>query len=293
MRPAKLAAAIVLPLLFGLPLAGCGGRPASELPQDFRPLDFSYLTVLHLNVGSVTVQDNEPAPGGGLAAQAPEPPAEALTAMANQRLVASGGNATAIFSIDRASITADGDALDGHLAVHLDIIGANGAHLGLAQAQVSRQFTGTGDSKAALYALVKQMMADMNVEFEYQARRSLKDWLLTAGGAPVDARVSTTTLAAPGAVAAAPVAAPVAAPAASAPVSGGTVAGAAGPTQIAPAPVATSPRPGFLTAPKGAVAVPGKKTGVIPPSTFDEPSNLPTPGRATANPVPNPQPWGY
>ena len=126
----------------------------------------------------------------GLAPKAPEPPAEALTAMANQRLLASGGSASAVFSIDRASIIADGDTLNGNLVVHLDIIGANGTHLGLAQAQVSRQFSGTGDSKAALYALVKQMMADMNVEFEYQVRRSLKDWLLTAGGEPVGSATS-------------------------------------------------------------------------------------------------------
>ncbi|MBB3174043.1 hypothetical protein FHR90_001879 [Endobacter medicaginis] len=281
MRLLPLAAAIMIPALACLPLAGCGGGPASEAAQDFRPLDFSYLTVLHLNVGSVTVQDNETASDGGLAAKAPEPPAEALTAMANQRLVASGGNATAVFSIDRASITADGDTLDGHLAVHLDIIGANGTKLGLAQAQVSRQFTGTGDSKAALYAMVKQMMADMNVEFEYQVRRSLKDWLLTASGAPVNATVSTTTLAPPGTVAPVQPAAPVA---------GGTVAT---PTPLAPPAVATSPQPSYLVPPKGAVAVPAKRTGVIPPSTFDVPSNLPTQGPATANPAPNTQPWGY
>ena len=37
--------------------------------------------------------------------------------------------------------------------------------------------------RTVLYDMTKSMMSDMNVEFEYQIRRNLKDWL-TNGAAP-------------------------------------------------------------------------------------------------------------
>jgi hypothetical protein len=48
-----------------------------------------------------------------------------------------------------------------------------------------------GGVRTELYGLIKQMMTDMNVEFEYQIRRSLHDFLLTGtpaapGPAPVE-----------------------------------------------------------------------------------------------------------
>ena len=39
------------------------------------------------------------------------------------------------------------------------------------------------DIRPVLYDLTKGMMADMNVEFEYQIRRNLKNWL-TESAAP-------------------------------------------------------------------------------------------------------------
>ena len=42
---------------------------------------------------------------------------------------------------------------------------------------------------AAWYDLTKQMLDDMNVELEFQIRRSLKDYLQTTGTAPTPAPV--------------------------------------------------------------------------------------------------------
>jgi hypothetical protein len=49
---------------------------------------------------------------------------------------------------------------------------------------VSRVHTGHIDDMAAmLYDMTKDMMDTMNVEFEFQLRRSLRDWLAAPGAA--------------------------------------------------------------------------------------------------------------
>jgi hypothetical protein len=239
----------------------------------------------------VSVQDNaQPGHGGGdassaeLSGQSPEPPDQALAQMAHDRLVAAGNSGTAVFTIDQASITGQpGGPLDGHLSVHLDVLTGSGGHAGYAEAHVSRQFVpGTdkdnGGLRAELYDLTRQMMQDMNVELEFQVRRSLRDWLVDASGAPVAGSVEQQDLAAPGA--APPSAAPgspapagvpspvpssVGAPMQLAPTAPATPAapvpiapGVATPNAVAPEPAppqALSPPPSFLTPPPGASAV--------------------------------------
>ena len=52
--------------------------------------------------------------------------------------------------------------------------------------------------RSVLYDFVGQMMTDMNVEFEFQVKRSLRDWLqLTATDAPPPPPVQSQDLAAP------------------------------------------------------------------------------------------------
>ena len=170
-------------------LGACGG---GETAANFAPADYGYLPKLRLMVGTLTIEDHATQPAGpdDLAPTAPVPPDQALQQMARDRLLAAGNSGTGVFTIDQASITGGGGgALDGRLAVHLDILTGNGGHAGYAEAHVTRRFvpgadTSDAGTRAQLYELTRQMMQDMNVEVEYQVRRSLRDWLVDASGAP-------------------------------------------------------------------------------------------------------------
>ena len=88
------------------------------------------------------------------------------------------------------------------MAVHLDVFaGEGGDRTGYAEARVARRRTSNDtdeDSRAVLYDFTTQMLNDMNVEFEFQVKRSLKDWLqATAGAAPPPPPVQEQTLAPP------------------------------------------------------------------------------------------------
>ena len=170
-----------LALLFPLWLASCGSEP--PLRQDFPPLRYDYLTKLGLNVASVEI--SPPPPPGPLDALDPVPPAQALVQMAQDRLAAGGSLGRAVFAVDQASIVRIPDGLEGTLAVHLDVLTSEGTRAGFAEARVSRRAVGIGrDLPGALYDITRQMMDDMNVEFEFQVRRSLRDWLQEATTAP-------------------------------------------------------------------------------------------------------------
>nr|WP_321985626.1 hypothetical protein [uncultured Lichenicoccus sp.] len=254
-------------LLLGgcLALASCGR--SEDGATTFPPPDYSYLSKLRLNVGTLSVvdhvQDAGPVPGD-IGQTAPVPPDQSLQRMAQDRLVAAGNSGSAVFTIDRASITEDpGGALDGRLAVHLDIVTANGGHAGYAEAHVSRQLV-PGDPDASsgkrreLYDLNRQMMQDMNVELEYQVRHSLRDWLVDAGGAPLAGSVEQQSLSPPGTpgyVAGLPGAPPGSAPLGSTPV---------GTTPVGAVPVTPAPGPGgpVVLAPPGGEAPPAP---MIPP----------------------------
>ena len=285
-------------------LSGCGGGGGEEA-RAFKPLSYGYLTPLRLNVGTIRIEDHVPPPAGpDLVQEAPVPPDEALRRMAQDRLVAAGSSGTAVFSIDQAAITGDPNGpLDGTLAVHLDIIGNNGGHSGYAEAHVSRQFVpgaGTDNDglRSELYNLTVQMMQDMNVEFEYQLRRTLADWMVDASGAPVAAGVEQQPLTTPGqntpptppSVGAplqlAPPSDAVPAGAAQEPGSGPAPAGLApaGPSATDPAagaPLQLSPQPGFLQPPAGtgpaAPASPGSAAPGYPTQPYP---GQPYPGQA-------------
>lgn len=294
-------------------LSGCGGDSRTE--PVFRQPSYSYLTPLRINVGQIRVEDHVPPPTGpnDLGPASPVSPDQALKQMAQDRLVAAGSSGTAVFTIDQASITGQqGGALDGALAVHLDIVSNGGGHAGYAEAHVSRQFVPGSNSdndgvKAELYNLTTQMMQDMNVEFEFQLRRTLGDWMLDASGTPVAASVEQQSLtgpsAAPGPVPAGlpgPMMTPasVGAPMQLAPSPGAIPAGqpmpqdaapsapaSTGPDAVdptaAPGPIQLSPPPSYLQAPSGsspagtspAAALPN----AAPPPSYQAPSGYPVP----------------
>ena len=176
-----------LALLLPFALAACGSKPEPV----FEPLRYNYLPPIQLNVAAIAV-DQRFYPAGvppDVSNQDPVPPIEALKTMANDRLQAFGTANKAVVSILDASLTRENDTVIGSMAVSLTILGDTGAQLGFAQARVQTSRTGRiNDLRPILYDMTKSMMSDMNIEFEYQIRRYLKDWLTdsAAPGTPVE-----------------------------------------------------------------------------------------------------------
>lgn len=184
---------VLLPLL----LAACGG---DDLPQrtEFPALRYGYLTPLRLNVAAVDVADAPPP--GPLDGLNPAPPGPTLRRMALDRIGAGGAEGRAVFVVDQASITQVGDGLSGVMAVHLDVLRPDGGRAAYAEARVTRQASlpRQAELPGALYDMTRAMTDDMNVELEFQARRSLRDWLQSAETAPAPAPVQQQDLSAPG-----------------------------------------------------------------------------------------------
>jgi hypothetical protein len=183
-------------LLLALLAASCATESeAPSGPSSYPPLDFSYLLPLRLNVASVEVVQRF-VPSGQLpdvSALDPIQPVAALRLMAEQRLKADGTSGRAVFVINDASMLRLGDLLTSTMAVEVDIIAPDNTRAGYAQATVVRQMTGsTGGLRAALYRFTREMLDQMNIEFEYQVRRSLANWLLPSGAVP--SPVQTTPL---------------------------------------------------------------------------------------------------
>jgi hypothetical protein len=174
-------ASLLLPML----LAACGGGGSD---RTFPPLRYGYLTPLRLNVASVRIEQRY-VPAGvppDVSQQDPAPPVQALQNMATDRLQAFGSSGQAVFVIQDASLLRQNDTITGRLAVELDIYTSANTRAGFAEARVSRTHNGdVDDLPATLYDMTKQMMDSMNVEFEFQLRRSLRDWLVTGGAAQV------------------------------------------------------------------------------------------------------------
>ena len=222
------------------PLAGCGGDEPPPA-ESFAPLHYEYLHRLRLNVGTIDVQDHSVKLGvNDVADQSPVTLAQAAVQMGHDRLFAAGLTGQGDFVVDQASIMrGPGGVLDGLLAVHLSLFNAAGVQTGFAQARVTREHIPGSDPENlsnVLYDMTRQMMDDMNVELEFQIRRTLRSELVT--GAPLPAPVQQAPLDAP-AVGALPPAAEPAAP--------GVTLEPVPP----PPPPEMSPPPGFLQVPPG------------------------------------------
>ena len=207
-------------LLLPLFAAACADDDAA--PRVFSPPNYSFLTPIRLNVASIQIDDRSP-PNvpNGLDGSSPVRPLDALKEMANDRLVAGGSAGRAVFVIDQASIVRAAGGINGTLAVHLDVYAGDGDTLaGFAEARVVRRRTSNDlgeNSAGVLYDFTTQMMADMNVEFEFQVKRTLHDWLqMTDATAPPPAPVQTQDLAAPPGTRSRPPPAPTPEPAAAA-----------------------------------------------------------------------------
>ena len=183
-------------LLAVLSLAAC---TSPSKPRSFEPLTYDYLTPIRLNVASVEV-DNRfvPASRDEVSSQAPIPPIAALRQMAKDRLKAFGTSGKAVLVIKDASLVQGSNEILGHMAVELDVYTSENQRAAFATAEVSQRRSGEiTDLRGTLYDLTKTMMDRMNVELEFQARRSLRDWLLPDTSAAVPQAVQQQDLAPP------------------------------------------------------------------------------------------------
>ena len=173
-------AALFSPLL----IAACADDDELAPPpprRDFPPPRYGYLPPIELNVQRVDIvedavpQSDGPRIGGSVIA-------ETLFGLARDRLKPMGGGGIARFRIISASIARRRDTLTGALAVRLDIGSDTGD--GYAEARAGATKTGgIDDLDAASYEMLKAMMDDLNVEFEFQIRAKLRNWI--AGQQPM------------------------------------------------------------------------------------------------------------
>lgn len=194
-------------LLLALPLlgAGCAGDDA---PRSLPPLvtGYRHLTPIRLNVATIGVA--EPEPGAVRVAEpAPVRPEAEMRRMAEERLVAMGSEGEARFVIQAAEFRRDrlppaggltgvfggdpGERLTVRLQGRLDVLGEEGRRVGFVEAEARAQHTLPAGSSAAARAraaeeVMRQAMNQLNVEFEYQVRRTLRAWLVE-GAAPATA----------------------------------------------------------------------------------------------------------
>ncbi|MGC9269850.1 hypothetical protein [Acidiphilium sp.] len=186
MKRTRLIAMLALAAPLGL--AACSSGPPVQ--TSFPELQYTYLPQITLKVASVQVRDDYlPGPNAAsLIDEAPEAPAAVLERMARERLIGDGSPGSAVFVIKRASLHQVGDNLEGTMTVELSVRTSNGERVGYADATVSRSETAPSNEtpdriRAALYQLTKRMMADMNVELQYQIQKSLPEWLAYGPGA--------------------------------------------------------------------------------------------------------------
>lgn len=182
-------------LLAVLAFAACSSTP----PRIYQRVSYDYLPQLRLNVATIEVEDRSASDGGDdVSNRAPTPPASALRQMASDRLKAFGNSGRAVLVIRTASLVRNDDRITGRMSVQLDIYTSDNNRVAFATADVVQTRTGDiDDLRAALYELTNLMLEKMNVELEFQARRSLKDWLLTDTPGAVPTPVTQENLLAP------------------------------------------------------------------------------------------------
>jgi hypothetical protein len=174
-------------LLLPVFLAAC----ATQEQHDFAPLHYNYLLPFRLNVAEIRIEQRF-VPAGvapDVSQFDPVPPVQALRNMATDRLQALGPSGYAVFVILNAGLTRQGDTITGTFEVELDIYTSPNVRAGYAEASVSGSYSGDmSDLPRRLYDMTRSLMDRMNVEFEYQVRRSLGGFLLPAGTtqAPVE-----------------------------------------------------------------------------------------------------------
>ncbi len=179
-------------IVIGAPLLllACGGREPPPAPP--RVEGYAWLTPLRLNVADLEVVEN---PTGSRAdPPAPILPSAEVARMGRDRIIPSGTTGRARFLVEAATLTRSGDAIAVLLRARVEILQEGDRRVAFAEAEARRGVTGAGGGAAAqaraAETIMIRAMEDLNVEFELQVRRNLRDWLLqttpTAPVAPTD-----------------------------------------------------------------------------------------------------------
>jgi hypothetical protein len=203
MRRLLLQAPLILP--FGL--AACGDRETE--PATLPPLvtGYGHLTPLRLNVLEIELAD--PAPGAvEVAASAPLRPEREMRRMADERLVPVGSEGQARFLVTTARFTRErlpaqggigglfsgepGERLDCRLVCRLELLSPEGRRVAFVEAEARRSRTLADGASPAARAraaedVIRQAMDELNVEFEFHIRRTLRGWLAEGVSAPTPA----------------------------------------------------------------------------------------------------------
>ena len=170
-------------------LAGCGG--SEPLPAPPRLQGYAYLTPLRLNVADLEVIDTPQQ--GRVDPPAPILPAAEVARMGRDRVFPSGTTGRARFVVEAADLIHAGDSVAVVLRARVEVLNDD-RRVAFAEAEARRAVSGIGSGTAAharaAETLMVRAMEDLNVEFELQVRRNLRDWLLettpTAPVAPID-----------------------------------------------------------------------------------------------------------
>jgi len=167
---------LLLPLL----AAACANREEPSAPLG--PIGYRFLTPLPLNVAALEIREGGPPPvPGDIGASLSPSPAEAVRIMARDRLSAVGTEGRAVFTVTRAALTrGPGDAMLCVVGCRLEILAETGARLGFVEAEARASVSGADATRPqAAGRLLRRAMDQLNVEFEFQLRRNLRDWLVT------------------------------------------------------------------------------------------------------------------
>ncbi|KAA2214512.1 hypothetical protein [Teichococcus oryzae] len=191
-----------------LVLAACAGGDAQP-PLQPAP-GYGFLTPLRLNVLEVEVLEPPPALNFRIDPPAPLSPLAQALRMGRERLSAVGTTGRARFMVDNATLTRElaqpgglfsqrTERLTAVIRVRVEVLDNEGRRVGFAEAEARRTATAIDDGEAsrarAADQIVRQAMDDLNVEFEFQLRRNLRDWLMTGDpAAPLPAPLQQETL---------------------------------------------------------------------------------------------------
>ncbi|WP_149538849.1 hypothetical protein [Siccirubricoccus phaeus] len=170
---------LLLPML----AAACGRDPA---PVPATPIGYRYLIPLPLNVGEIQISDETPATTiGDVGARLSPTPAEAVRIMARDRLVAVGTEGKAVFTVATSQLIQGRESLSCVLACRLEIVSPLGSRMGYVEAGTRRAVSGPdAERRRADEALLRQTLDALNVEFEFQVRRSLREFLAAVAPNP-------------------------------------------------------------------------------------------------------------
>lgn len=203
---------LLLPWLAGAAACATGEAPLPPPP----PPEFGFLNRLRLDVAEVLVDDRIPPPApADRGPRVPVPPAAYLRAIARDRLLAEGTGGRAVATLQRAEVlevrlptrgslfTTEVDTrYDGRMAMRVELIDADGAPAGFAEAEVRRarevlQNVDAAGRLRVVQAIARDLADAMNVEIEFQVRRSLRDRLAEGARPAVPERVEQEDLRTP------------------------------------------------------------------------------------------------